>query len=54
MIQARQNCALAGKPLGSTTAHERRANELECDLPFKQAIGSFREPDASHAAHAEL
>ena len=54
VCQARHDAALAGEALGAGGREQAGAEELDGHLAFKTAVGALGQPDAAHAALAEL
>ena len=54
MNQKGENAALAFESFLAALPHQRDVEELHRHLPLKSSVVSFRQPDAAHAALADL
>ena len=52
--EPRQDAAFAREPLDAAARHQPGVEELDRDVAFEAAVGAPCEPDAAHAALAEL
>ena len=54
MRQTAENDALALESFLAGLPHQRDVEKLHRDFPLKSSVVSFRQPDAAHAALADL